>query len=83
MNSTILALKTITFGIILRIAGAVFQSMLSLAACVVYVVSTYYENDKNTETIWPIFEIMFATFFSVDYCIGFYNAKNKVKYSYH
>jgi len=43
-----LALKTITFGIILRIAGAMFQSLLSLTACVVYVISTYYDNDPNT-----------------------------------
>lgn len=50
MTSAMLALKTITFGIILRIAGAMFQSILSLSACVVYVVSTYY--DGNPDTYW-------------------------------
>jgi hypothetical protein len=47
MSSTLVSLKTITFGIIIRIAGATFQSILSLSACVVYVVSTYYEGDNS------------------------------------
>ena len=77
MSSAMLALKTITFGIVLRIAGNLFQSLMSLLACVVYVASTYYEDQSNS-SVWPIFEIIFATFFSIDYLIGFYNAKNKV-----
>ncbi len=46
MNSAMLVLKTLTFGIIIRIAGAMFQSLLSLSACVVYVVNTYYEDSQ-------------------------------------
>ena len=81
MSSALLALKTLTFGIIVRIAGAMFQSLLSLSACVVYVVNTYYEDDESFAEVFAFFEIFFATLFSIDYVMGLYYAKNKVIYN--
>lgn len=34
--------KNLTFSIILRVSGAIFQSFLSILACTLYVVNTYY-----------------------------------------
>jgi hypothetical protein len=41
-----LALKTITLSIILRLAGSMFQSLISLGSCIIYIVSTYYDEEK-------------------------------------
>jgi hypothetical protein len=71
-----MALKTLTLSIILRLAGTMFQSFISLASCVVYVVSTYYQNEY--QDIFDTLEVTFAALFSLDYTLGIYNAKNKV-----
>lgn len=47
LNTAMLALKTLTLSIVLRLAGTMFQSLLSMASCVTYVVSTYYTDDDE------------------------------------
>lgn len=46
------AIKNFTLKIILKITGTLFQSLLSLIACIVYVIGTYYmpdADDKSTQ----------------------------------
>ena len=46
VNSAMESIKAITLGIFLRVAGTMFQSLLSLTACVAYVISTYYDESE-------------------------------------
>ena len=81
-------LKNFTSDIIIRIAEGVFQSIISLAACICYVISTYYEGQRLVNKrndfykffrlpVLTILEITCAVFFTIDYLWGFFNAKNK------
>ena len=54
--------------------------MISLFACVVYVVSTYYDGQQQYQYIFSSFEIIFSTLFAVDYSWNFVQAKNKKKF---
>ena len=61
-------------------AGALwdsFQVMLSLAACVLYVVSTFDIGERVTEIV---IELVFAFFFSLDLCLNFFIADNRIRY---
>jgi hypothetical protein len=54
--------------------------MLSLCACVVYVASTYFDDEDENAEIFDVLEIIFASLFSIDYLNGIYNSKNKKKF---
>lgn len=73
-------LKKFTTGILIQLSSSIFQSLLSLFACVVFVVNTYYEDDKDTENSFLILEIIIALLFTIDYLIGLSSALNKKKY---
>lgn len=53
-----------------------FQVMLSLAACVLYVVSTFGIGERLTEVA---VELVFALFFSIDLCLNFFVADNRIR----
>ena len=55
-----------------------FQVMLSLAACVLYVVSTFGIGERLTEVA---VELIFALFFSIDLCLNFFVADNRIRYT--
>ena len=57
-----------------------FQVMLSLAACVLYVVSTFGIGERLTEVA---VELIFALFFSIDLCLNFFVADNRIRYTVH
>ena len=77
-KTTTFVIKNFTSTIILRIVGALFQSIISLLACVTFVANTYLTNTEY-QPFFTTIEITFAVLFSIDYAWGFYNAKNKVK----
>lgn len=74
------SVKSFTLRIIMKLTGSLFQSLLSLFACVVYVVNTYYEDDSETEDTFFIFEVVIAVLFSFDYGFGMYSARDKKKF---
>lgn len=83
-KTTTTAIKNFTIKIIVKITGTFIQSILSIFACIVYVVSTYYPDAEDlsspTGIIFNWLEIIIAALFSVDYIFGFISAKNKKKF---
>lgn len=63
----------------MKITGSVFQSILSLLSCVVYVINTYYEESYDGNP-FPVLEILIAFLFTVDYVTGLYGARDKKKF---
>ena len=47
MNNAMNALKTLTLSIILRVAGKMFQSVVSLGSCIVFIVSCYQDSGNE------------------------------------
>ena len=74
-------IKNITLRLILRIVGTFFQCLMSLMACITYIVNTYI-TDPKYENFFDFLEIFYASFFSFDYIWNLFNAKNKVKKIY-
>lgn len=70
--------RKLTSAFCLQLTGSLFQAILTIVACVVYVVSTYIQ-DENVTTFKTI-EITIALLFTLDYVFGFAAAKDKKKF---
>ena len=64
----------------MKLTSSLFQSLLSLFACIVYVINTYYEDSDDNQDTFEVLEIVIAILFSVDYLLGFYAVKHKKKF---
>ena len=62
----------------MKLTGYMFQSIISVFSCIVYVVSTYYETDN--EDMFSLLELTLAILFTLDYVVGFTNARDKKKF---
>ena len=71
-------IKDFTLSVVLKIGGAVFQSVISILACITYVVNTYVEQNNKYKSYFTSLEVLFALVFLIDYLWGFFHAKNKV-----
>jgi hypothetical protein len=76
-NNTV---KSMTYVFILKLTSGLFQSLLSLFACLVYVASTYYSDSDSNSGVFSMLEIIIASLFGFDYGFGFWNAKDKKKF---
>ena len=54
-----------------------FQVLLSLTACVLYVVSTFAVGDRTSEVV---IELICAFFFLVDLCLNYFIADNRIRF---
>jgi hypothetical protein len=72
--------RRFTTSILIQLSSSIFQSLLSLFACVVFVVNTYYEDDDEADSSFMIIEVVIALLFTADYLIGFASARDKKKY---
>lgn len=72
--------KSMTYVFILKLTSGLFQSLLSLFACLVYVASTYYSDSDSNSGVFSMLEIIIASLFGFDYAFGFWNAKDKKKF---
>lgn len=72
--------KSFTKRLFMKLTGNIFQSLLSLFACVVYVVNTYYEDDTETENTFFILELIIAILFTLDYVVRMMASHDKKKY---
>ena len=70
--------RSFTMRMIIKLTGSFFQSFLTIFACVVYVVNTYYEDDEMLA--FQILEIVIAALFTVDYVWGMSIATDKKKF---
>jgi len=70
----------LTSKILMKISSTLFQSLLSLFACIVYVINTYYEDRDDSHYAFEVLEIVIAILFSVDYLFGLYVVKHKKKF---
>lgn len=70
----------LTSKILMKITSSLFQSLLSLFACIVYVINTYYEDRDDNQDAFEVLEIVIAFLFAVDYLFGFYVVKHKKKF---
>jgi hypothetical protein len=71
------SVKDFTIRMVMRISGSFFQTVLSIFACIVYVVNTYYEDDESKDDVFRILEIIIAALFGIDYSWGMFIAKDK------
>lgn len=72
--------RQFTTNILIQLSSSIFQSLLSLFACVVFVVNTYYEDDEKADSSFMILEVVIALLFTADYLIGFSLARDKKKF---
>jgi energy-coupling factor transporter transmembrane protein EcfT len=68
----------LTRDIVMKLTNSMFQSAISLFSCILYVVSTYY--GEENEEMFDLPEFTLAILFSLDYIIGFVNARDKKKF---
>lgn len=84
--SSTMMLKNFTTKLIIKITGTFVQSMLSIAACIIYLAETYFENEdgplysESANQYFRVLEIVIAALFTLDYIWGLYIAKNKKKF---
>lgn len=62
----------------MKLTSSMFQSAISLFSCILYVVSTYYEEEN--EEMFTLPELTLAILFTLDYIVGFVNARDKKKF---
>ena len=48
----------LTSKILMKISSSLFQSLLSLFACIVYVINTYYEDRDDNQYAFEVLEIV-------------------------
>lgn len=75
-------MQNFTTSIVVKLAGAMTQSLITILSCIAYVFNTYYEADEYAD-FFSVTEITFAIFFGIDYCWSFYKSKNKIKFLIH
>ena len=68
------AYRSFPIKMIMKLSGSVFQSILTVFSCVIYVLGTY---TNAGSSIMNTIEIIVAALFSVDYLWGFSTAKDK------
>lgn len=70
-------IKNIPMSVMLKISGSLFQTVLTVLSCIIYVTSSYYDEE---DTLFNILDLLIAFLFTIDYMCGFSNSKDKKKY---
>ncbi|CAG9323591.1 unnamed protein product [Blepharisma stoltei] len=64
--------------ILLKLTGSIFQAILTVFACIVYVMSTYIGDEQTM--FFNSLELAIAILFTIDYILGFITAIDKKKF---